>query len=201
MAIQNINSINYPGEFNNLNSQTEEYLIQALANLGQRYSIKGDGIGIRTIRFADIIDAQNYSSSEYIGYVGYCDNNDISQIMITVCPINDLSHPLDVQAFPGAITESNVNHVISNLGSSNSNIGEFTVAVNETGVTKCSNTYIYSDEHYVVFSLIEHTGEGNADAPRYTCQKYNKYTNELISGLRILKTAENVDSLIYVQKT
>ena len=64
MAIQNINSINYPGEFNNLNSQTEEYLIQALANLGQRYSIKGDGIGIRTIRFADIIDAQNYSSSD-----------------------------------------------------------------------------------------------------------------------------------------
>ena len=49
---------------------SREHLIQALANLGQRVGIKGDGIAYKSFTFNDILD-NTYSSSNYIGFVEY----------------------------------------------------------------------------------------------------------------------------------
>ena len=196
MAIQNLNSLNNPVDFN-INKATEEYLIQALANLGQRYSIKGDGIGITTIKFADLFtaDVTGYNSKTHIGKVSYDatgQNVSISIVKADLTPIED--------AETISMSESNTNYIVDNDESS------FTTMVNETGLVRCSDTLVYADEHSIVYSLVEHTSvDNNDDEPRYVCQKYDKYTNELVSGLRIMKTGNEASgkthSIIYMQKT
>ena len=195
MAIQNLNSLNNPAAFD-INAATEEYLIQALANLGQRYSIKGDGIGITTIKFADLFtaDVSRYDSKTHIGKVSYDATGQNVSISIVK---NDLTPIADAETI--SMSESNTNYVVDNSES------PFTTMVNETGLVRCSDTLVYSDEHSIVYSLVEHTSTDNNDEPRYVCQKYDKYTNELVSGLRIMKTGNEASgkthSIIYVQKT
>lgn len=56
---------------------SEEYIIQALANLGQRVGIKGDGIAYKSFTFNDILTShQSFSSENYIGYIEYIANTD-----------------------------------------------------------------------------------------------------------------------------
>lgn len=56
---------------------SEEYVIQALANLGQRVGIKGDGISYKSFTFNDILTShQFFSSDEYIGYIEYISNTE-----------------------------------------------------------------------------------------------------------------------------
>lgn len=195
MAIQNINSLNNPAAFD-INAATEEYLIQALANLGQRYSIKGDGIGITTIKFADLFtaDVSRYDSKTHIGKVSYDATGQNVSISIVDSNLNAVN---DAETI--SMSESNTNYVVENSES------PFTTIVNETGLVRCSDTLVYSDEHSIVYSLVEHTSTDNNDEPRYVCQKYDKYTNELVSGLRIMKTGNEssgkTHSIIYMQKT
>ena len=63
--------------FDKDSSYSKEYLIQALANLGQRIGIKGDGISYKSFTFNDIlIESNNYSSNDYVGYITYIKSND-----------------------------------------------------------------------------------------------------------------------------
>ena len=56
---------------------SEEYVIQALANLGQRIGIKGDGISYKSFTFNDILTShESFSSTDYIGYVEYINSTD-----------------------------------------------------------------------------------------------------------------------------
>ena len=49
-----------------------DYLIQALANMGQRVGIKGDGIEYSNFTFADVIGTDAYKDADkYIGYMRY----------------------------------------------------------------------------------------------------------------------------------
>ena len=50
---------------------THEYLIQALANMGQRIGLRGDGIKYDKFTFADIIGTTQYDASKYIGTLTY----------------------------------------------------------------------------------------------------------------------------------
>ena len=69
--IKNVNLMQNPQDiiFDKNSEYSKEYLIQALANLGQRIGIKGDGISYKSFNFNDILlDDKLYS---FIGY-----NND-----------------------------------------------------------------------------------------------------------------------------
>lgn len=72
--IQNVNLMQNPEDiiFDKESGYSKEYLIQALANLGQRIGIKGDGIAYKSFTFNDISSLYgNYSSNEKIGYIEY----------------------------------------------------------------------------------------------------------------------------------
>ena len=46
MAIQSINTLQNADNYNNI---AKEYLLESLANLGQRYNVKGDSISINSL--------------------------------------------------------------------------------------------------------------------------------------------------------
>ena len=57
MALHNINTIQNQNDLAYIISQSsEQYNYEALANLGQRYSIKGDGIKTNCFTVADILN-------------------------------------------------------------------------------------------------------------------------------------------------
>lgn len=61
-----------------LNELQKEYILQALANLGQRIGIKGDGISYRNFSFLDLLNNENisYNANEHIGWLKYQDLGD-----------------------------------------------------------------------------------------------------------------------------
>ena len=193
MAIQNINSLNNPAAFN-LDQATEDYLIQALANLGQRYSIKGDGVGINTISFIELFE-ESYESSSYIGKISYSTNSSIPVISLNVVNLTDLNIKKEIR------NDENTNYEISFDSDHSLNI-------NELGINGLHNICIYYDEHYIVFSMVLHSKETIIDNGEetevindiaYVCEKYDKYSGELISAIRLSEN-ESTNKLIYLAK-
>ena len=67
--IKNVNLLQNPIEYD---KYVEEYLIQALANLGQRIGIKGDGISYQYFTFGDLIgESTSYYGTPTLGYIKY----------------------------------------------------------------------------------------------------------------------------------
>ena len=74
--IKNINLMQNEHDFA-WDQYSEEYIIQALANLGQRIGIKGDSIAYRSFTFNDILTSDiSYSPNTHIGYIEYIRNNE-----------------------------------------------------------------------------------------------------------------------------
>ena len=74
--IKNVNLMQNPNDIA-WDQYSEEYIIQALANLGQRIGIKGDSIAYKSFTFNDILSTKEiFSSSEYVGYIEYIRNNE-----------------------------------------------------------------------------------------------------------------------------
>ena len=104
--IKHVNLLQNPIEYDNY---VEEYLIQALANLGQRIGIKGDGISYQHFTFGDIIgESTSYYGTPTLGYIQYrkaVDSNKYAAVFGTctydeetgeVYNYNPLSESLDV---------------------------------------------------------------------------------------------------------
>ena len=79
--IKNVNLMQNPQDiiWDKESEYSREHLIQALANLGQRIGVKGDGISYKSFTFNDILD-KTYSASQYVGFIEYfrdSDSNDL----------------------------------------------------------------------------------------------------------------------------
>lgn len=192
MAIVNINSIdmNRVGSID-INNVGERYLVEALANLGQRFSLTGDGFGTRTLVFSDLVNASSLDKDSYIGKITY-GSSEHTKVYIGVVEINNPNEFID----SGTITPielSNANYV--STGESET----IDITISETSVENCSNAIIYSDMHNLVFSTIENLSN---DEKRFTCQKYNKYTNDLDSGLYVIEIDEPpfTHMMLYISK-
>jgi hypothetical protein len=75
MSVININSIQ--------NQYSEEYILQALANLGQRTSLKGDSVITKGISFRDVFsnDTTQYDSTNFVGVISRENDNLIFKII------------------------------------------------------------------------------------------------------------------------
>ncbi len=71
--IKNVNLLQNPIEYD---KYIEDFLIQALANLGQRVGIKGDGISYQYFTFNDLIgDNKIYDATKHLGFIQYIKDN------------------------------------------------------------------------------------------------------------------------------
>ena len=74
--LKNVNLIQNPKDMS-FDKYSEQYILESLANLGQRIGIKGDGISYKSFTFNEIInDYYNYSNDTEIGYIRYSKNKD-----------------------------------------------------------------------------------------------------------------------------
>lgn len=133
MAIYDINTIQ--GDVNT--SYGDEYIKQALANLGQRQGLKGDAIQTQTFKITDVIfDAENkIVPHTYIK--GYYDAK--TDEIIYTADTDDISTPLFVYKLSDSIDGLELNNLYS-LSSENVNLAPKYV---ECKITKNQSTNSY----------------------------------------------------------
>ena len=115
MAIYDINTIQ--GDVNT--SYGDEYLKQALANLGQRQGLKGDAIKTQTFKISDVIfdSANKIVPKHYIkGYY-----NATNDEIIYTADTDDVSNPLFIYALSDTAEGLELNNLYT-LSSENVNL-------------------------------------------------------------------------------
>ena len=133
MAIYDINTIQ--GDVNT--SYGDEYIKQALANLGQRQGLKGDAIQTQTFKITDVIfDAEN-KIVPYTYIKGYYDAK--TDEIIYTADTDDISKPLFVYKLSDSIDGLELNNLYS-LSSENVNLAPKYV---ECKITKNQSTNSY----------------------------------------------------------
>ena len=96
MSLYNINTIQKNIDLLNT-SYTDEYLLQSLANLGQRFAVKGDSIDTKTFNFCDLF-INNYDPNIYIGKIDKKYDNTITFSVVDRSKIN--STPVESISLP-----------------------------------------------------------------------------------------------------
>lgn len=86
--INNINSIQNLSDLKNLKIDKDNikdgYLIQALANLGQRIGLKGDSLTLNSFTFNDIYNSYNSDDSNKIGFIKYNYDQDLNKYYFNI---------------------------------------------------------------------------------------------------------------------
>ena len=196
MPIVNINTLqNKIGNSDYMTTYTDVYLKQSLANLGQRLSVKGDGITSDSFSVSDVFN-------EYLGDIdsshivkvsyNYTDGN----INMYLCTYNDSDSNVTVMKNIG--TQVPIDY-INNI-----------VDLKEDFVLNSANSTINGVDHYAAGSLIikgndyyitsavglEMSSSSDIKSEDYVAHEYvcDKISNdgELIEGLRIIKANQYV---------
>lgn len=164
------NPIDLP-EFKMPDKGAEEYYIQALANLGQRIGIKGDGISYKSFSFLDSFDNKyEYSLNEYIGYLRYVNGNDGLTAEFGIVK-KDLSNYISLD------TSKSINNILYFSG-------DLSLSVIMNNVEKYSkNSIIINEDNVLTLMLVEKIIGSDDDDPNNAILQYYKFdinTNELI---------------------
>lgn len=153
-----------------LANATERYIIEALANLGQRYSIKGDGISVRVNTLGKLIPEFDQDPTQYIVKVEKTNENSI------------LFKLLHNDSILNGEAEASFSIDLDN----GANIDSYSCIVNETDIKSFSKLYMYSTTNYFIYSGVQKFDD-NLDNNMFVCEKYDKYTNTLSSSLKLYK--------------
>ncbi len=164
MAIYDINTIQ--GDVNT--SYGDEYLKQALANLGQRQGLKGDAIKTQTFKISDVIfdSANKIVPKHYIK--GYYDatNDEI----IYTADTDDVSNPLFIYALSDTAEGLELNNLYT-LSSENVNLSG---TYRDCKITKHKS----SDSYYFIGQ-----GMDNEETTSIVVLEFDEYGVNLLDGL------------------
>lgn len=199
MAIQPFNTLQNKKD-TNLSENVEKYVIEALANLGQRYSVAGDGISTDSITFSKIVSNNSYADpTKYLGKIWKDENNNIclgiAKIENNLNIIEEVTKSIPLY-----------NHVALYIDDTNPEESfNLTVKSPEKNVDTLTHIHMYADNNYFVYSakenIIKDNDEGEIDEEksRFVCEKYNITTETLDTAIRIAKI-EDTYKILYMSK-
>lgn len=186
MALHNINTIQNQDDLAYVISQSSEhYNYEALANLGQRYSIKGDGIKTNCFTVADILNFTINETNDSQGSVdktNYITKLYISnkKLFLSLYSTNDLIEPI--------ITEE-IKYSLDNAVYSDAPI---TLNTKINGIDYYKEnllTFLYDKKYFFIASLGCDSAENTIYELNVEC--YNIKTNQLVESMKFIDTNEN----------
>jgi hypothetical protein len=176
------------------NEAQKEYVLQALANLGQRMGIKGDGLAYRSFNFLDLLenDSLTYSSSKYIGYLEYTKDQEDDQ-NIAVFGLYDFNSNTD--KILESIVSKNVNDILYADR-------EFSFTIPINGAEKYSKGTIISNKDNVLTIITAAKMAGYSDDDPLNTQliyyKFDIVSNKIIYCAKIHHIYEDNKSDYFV---
>lgn len=181
MAVLDINSLQYRNapKSGDYNGDFEKYLVQSLANLGQRIGVKGDSIKTGSFSFIDLFDEakSKYYSSDY--HVGVIERR-YGVMNMSIVPKSTLSV---------GNGESAIEHTISTYGNTMmfETAKEIKSSIN-TIDSYCKDSFISNiKNNKCVFCGIgqKYNNDGTFTKKEFVYEEYDRDSNSLVSGLRI----------------
>lgn len=179
MAQQQFDSIQ--SRYNtNLAKETEKYVIEALANLGQRYGTKGDGVEMMTLKFRDLFENSltGYDTKDYCGVIKIMED-DKNKVKFYVTRKSVLDYDETLPSFSLKINDMTSKILVSKLPT----------RIDEIDIESIENAYIYADNVSFTFGVTE--CEAMNVQRCFVCEKYNRFSNVLESGLMVEKLKTN----------
>lgn len=174
MAIQSINTLQNSDNYNNI---AKEYILQSLANLGQRYNVKGDSISIDSLSFDKLfnltdVDVDNSliivekdrETEDYLIYlVGKNDQNswDLSRNILPNATLSTKDESLTIESF---VLDSN--------------------PALQYSAAEFINNKINDSIYYDFYCRQDNNVNINVN---YISERFDKNSDRLISGIRIFK--------------
>ena len=175
MAIQSINTLQNADNYNNI---AKEYLLESLANLGQRYNVKGDSISIDSL---------------YLNRLFSFTNENLDDLCVVVSKENDeyriyLVKKQDISTvFLPEQTISTKNDIVV--------LDDFYLKTNKN--TQYCSVKFKSDALYYTILGREDVNT-SLDKTNFFLERYDRNTNLLTDGIRIFKKHFS-DSITFLQ--
>lgn len=167
MAVQSINTLQNKDNYNNI---AKEYILESLANLGQRYNVKGDSISVNDFMLKDLFE---FSGTE-----------DLSEYVVVVTKQSD-EHQIYL------VNKNDISQPISNVLTTKDNV----VIIDTLNIT--TNPYItYSNIGFKVSNLYftmwgREDNNTALDKTNFFIERFDRRTNNLIEGIKVFKTHFN----------
>lgn len=202
--LHNINTIQNLTDITYNTSYTDEYLINALANAGQRLGIKGDSISIGSFTFKDLIkesqniqsidptDYKNYngfifydiSNEKKIGRIGLIKggeiyNNSINKSRNDICKYDDYENIFNKLILNN---EFGFDNIINNI--------EY---YTDNNIIEYDENYLYT----LLYGKVIGTDESDNNNIEIIYNKYNDSTNRIELSIRVFHLYNNGISNVY----
>lgn len=165
MAVQSINTLQNSDNYNNV---AKEYILESLANLGQRYNIQGDSISVNDFKLKNLFNfTSGTNTSDYVLTVKKTDSG---EYQIFYVDTQDISRP--------------ISPIVVNT---NDTVKLDTVNITSNPyVTYSSVGFSVSDLYYTLWAREDNNT--SLDKTTYIVERFDKRSNELISGIKIFKS-------------
>lgn len=173
----------------------QENIIQALANMGQRLGIKGDGIKYNSFTFSELID-DDLSAEDNIGYIRFDNNNDIivgiSDKNLNVNNNADKYDPINPKRPEITYTSISNRLFLDN---------DFVLEIPVNNIEKYAQNSILSNDSKYFKQIMVGKYFGYDDDDKNNCEYiYNKFeinTNKLLLAYRAFYVGSNSTSDFY----
>ena len=183
--ITNINNIQNPTDYSYLTTYVDKYLIQALANLGQRVGLKGDGIEYKNFTFYDLfnesVTAQLYPADRYMGVIQYRKTDDSTVANIGIIEKGKLCTGASDILPETLVTDTNVFNTQTTASIINDIIVNNTQNYLPGSIIKIQDRYMYN----LMFAQLFGTSENDTNNVEIQYNKFNIDTGKLEYAIRL----------------
>ena len=184
MSIQNINTIQNPNTFTYISNLSEKYMYESLANLGQRFGIKGDGIETNKFTIGDLFG--NIADDNIISKMHISNN----KLFISLYNKDNLITPINNSSLE-------IKYSLNNAVITNSPI-KLNIPINGIDYYR-ENALMYQIDNFLYIctlgcSIVDENNTGDSII-EFNIEKYNIETNELIESLKLIDTNETDETI------
>ena len=186
MSLKNINTIQNPNDIENISYFSNEYLYEALSNLGQRFSLKGDSVSTRFFTTLSVINKQqsDFSDSKLISKLSANKN----KLYLEFFDSKNINNPL---------YKEELKYTIDNLFNTDTQI-VLNTKINGIDYYK-ENMLMYLDSNDNTFSIVSIGCDSEIGDVELNIDCYNIKTNMLISSIKLLDVNDDSYYIYYLE--
>jgi len=173
MAIQSINTLQNSDNYNNI---AKEYILQSLANLGQRYNVQGDSISIDSLSFDKLFNLTEVDTDNTLVVVEKNKETDKYEIYLVEKDVNGWE-----------LTQRKYAEQTLSTGDESLYIESFTLDSNPSLQYSAANFINNKISDNIYYDLYSRQDNNINSSVNYISERFDKNNDKLISGIRIFK--------------
>lgn len=186
MSLKNINTIQNTNDIEKISYFSNEYLYEALSNLGQRFSLKGDSVSTRFFTTLSILNKKQSDFSD-IKLISKLSANK-NKLYLEFFDSKNINNPL---------YKEELKYTINNLFNTDTQI-VLNTKINGIDYYK-ENMLMYLDSNDNTFSIVSIGCDSEIGDVELNIDCYNIKTNMLISSIKILDVNDNYYYVYYLE--